>query len=317
MSYMVKKDDVNEKKTANPRGRIMQVVEIEEENTSKQKVDVPVPVDIVKNADPPSISASSSIKSEENKLEDKPEDEDEKPDIASSFPMSEQDEEKNQASPKTVESTGEDIPALRNGDKKDIVSELFETKNTSVQYPDISLDKKPKRFGFFLWVIILLGIVGAIGGGLLYFKQTSSSSEQVQTAIPSPTVILVPTETETETPSATPSGKTKTPTPTNSATPSATPKKTGLSIQVLNGSGTSGVASAMKKFLEEKGYNVIGTGNAKNFDYANTEIIIKADKSSSLDKLKTDLSASYTVGSTSATLDVNASYDAQVIIGKE
>jgi hypothetical protein len=73
----------------------------------------------------------------------------------------------------------------------------------------------------------------------------------------------------------------------------------------------------MKKFLEDKGYNVVGTGNAKNFDYEKTEIIIKADKTSSLDKLKSDLSASYSVGSTSATLDSTASYDAQVIIGKE
>jgi hypothetical protein len=294
---MMKKEDTDEKK-APSRGRIMQVVEVEEEDAAKQKVDVPVPSEIVQDEAPPATL---------------PEDKEEKPDISASFgapihPIHEQPQ------PDSERDYQKEIQPLKPEEKRDIVSELFETKKSAVSYPDISLDKKSSPFGFILWVVILLAIVGIIGGGLIYFKQQSVSKEPVQSAVVTSTPM--PTIEETETPTASVSGK-ATGTPTKAASPSATPKKTGLSIQVLNGSGEKGVASTMKTFLEGKGYNVVGTGNAKNFDYAKTEIIIKADKTSSLDKLKTDLSASYSVGSTSSTLDATVSYDAQVIIGKE
>jgi len=298
---MMKKEDTDEKKVPS-RGRIMQVVEVEEEDAAKQKVDVPVPSEIVRDEAPPVAT---------------PEDKEEKPDISASFsapinPVREQPQ------PESERDFQKEIQPLKPEEKRDIVSELFEAKKDTVSYPDISLDKKSSPFGFILWVVALLAIVGIIGGGLLFFKQQSDSKEPVESAVvtstPTPTLM----ETETPTPStSSASKKTPTATPTKIASPSATPKKTGLSIQVLNGSGISGVASTMKKFLEDKGYNVVGTGNAKNFEYAKTEIIIKADKTSSLDKLKTDLSASYSVGSTSATLDSTVAYDAQVIIGKE
>ena len=262
----------------------VEVVEVGDDNVKKENVDVPTPSEIQKD--------------------------EKSPDIADSFP-----------SPTTTEEHTEKVIAQEtektNEEKKDIVSELFETKEGRVQYPNISLDKKSSPFGFVLWVFVLLGIVGLIGGGLLYLKQRSTSTEPATSAVVTSTPTLTPTETET--PQSTSSGakKTPTPTPTKTASPSATPKKTGLSIQVLNGSGESGVASAMKKFLEGKGYNVVGTGNAKNFDYAKTEIIIKFGKQTALDKLKTDLSESYTVGSVSATLDESLTFDAQVIIGKE
>jgi len=295
----VKKDEGGQKGASPSRGRIMQVVEVEEDDTSKQKVDIQAPAEIVKEKEFSSAVPSGTIGDKE-----------EKPDIASSFPMQSKD-----TAEKTITDNHEETPPLKTEEKRDIVSELFETKETKVQYPNISIDRKPSKFGFILWAIILLAIVGLIGGGLLYFKQRSTTGGSVESVVGSPTPTVIPTETEA--PLASPSGKTTSLTPTKSGSPSATPKKTGLAIQVLNGSGKSGVASTMKKFLEEKGYNVVGTGNAKNFDYEKTEIIIKAAKTSSLDKLKADLSGSYSVGSTSATLDPNTAYDAQVIIGTE
>jgi len=291
-----------DKKTTSPRGRIMQVVEVEEDNASAQQVDVPVPSEIVKDE----VSAESEIQ----------------PDIASSFPVPQETVKDESTSPVKVETnTGvtqdiqKDIPPLKTEEKRDIVSELFETKKENVQYPDISLDRKPSRFGFIVWIILLFAIVGAIGGGLVFWKSRSTNEPVSSVGVTStPTSVVI--ETETPIPSSSSASK-KTPTPTKTASVSATPKKTGLSIQVLNGSGVKGVASSMQKYLEEKGYTVFGTGNAKNFEYAQTEIIIKADKASLLEKLKTDLSGSYTVGSTSATLDPSVSYDAQVIIGAE
>lgn len=295
-----------DKKENTSRGRIMQVVEVEEDDASKQKVDVPVPSEIMKE----DLSEKTEHIPEEM----------EKPDIAGAFPMPEKNEKEEEKEkieeslPTYTESKREEIHALKPEAKMDIVSELFETRGKPVEYPDISLDRKSSRFGFVIWIIILLGIVGLIGGGLLFFKQRSETIE----SIPSAVVTLSPTPepTVTETPIATVSGKPKL-TPTKIASPSATPKKAGLSIQILNGNGEKGVASAAKKILEEKGYTIIGTGNAANFDYVKMEIIIKADKVSFLDKLKDDLSGSYTVGNTSSDLDPTAAYDAQVIIGKE
>lgn len=297
MSYMVKKDEGGQKGASPSRGRIMQVVEVEEDDTSKQKVDIQAPAEIVKEKESSSAVPSGTIGDKE-----------EKPDIASSFPMQSKD-----TAEKTITDNHEETPPLKTEEKRDIVSELFETKETKVQYPNISIDRKPSKFGFVIWVLVLLGIVGLIGGGLLYVKNRSVSSEPV-TAVETPTPTLEPTQTES--PIASVSGTPKA-TPTKIASPSATPIKTGLSIRILNGNEQKGAASAAKKILEEKGYNVVSTGNADNFDYAQTEIIIKSDKISALDKLKTDLSGSYTIGSTSATLDPKAAYDAQVIIGKE
>ncbi len=304
----MKKDEGNEKKSPSARGRIMQVVEVEEDDAAKQKVDIPVPSDIVKEPAP------SYPKSSE-RLQEKKEESEEKPDIAAAFPMQDREtpEHVNHA-PEGEKDVQEDIHPLKPGEKKDIVSELFETQKTDVHYPNISLDKKSSPFSFIIWVVVLVGIVALIGGGILYFKNRSASTETVSSESLSPTP--TPSPMPTETPTASVSGKV-TGTPTKTASPSAKPKPAGLSIQVLNGSGKSGVAGTMKKFLEEKGYTVVGTGNAANFDYSKTEIIIKAEKSSLLDKLKSDLSANYSVGSTSATLDPKAAYDAQVIIGKE
>jgi len=284
----------------------MQVVEVEESDASKQKVDVSVPSEIVKSEEPSSLPFE------------------EKPDIASAFaaPIDAVKDEpsippKEIYEPVSPSDVQKDIPPLKTEDKRDIVSELFEPKRETVSYPDISLDKKPSRFGFVIWVIVLFAVVALIGGGLLFFKKQSSSAEIPSADVsPTPTPIVLETETpEVSSPSGSKSSLTTT--PSKAASPTAAPKKTGLSIQVLNGSGKSGAATAMKKYLEEKGYNVVGTGNAKNFEYEQTEIVIKSDKSSSLDKLKSDLSGSYTVGSTSATLEASSTFDAQVIIGKE
>lgn len=291
----------------------MQVVEVEEDNAAEQKSDIPLPSEMVKTEE--SQISHDAPKEASHTVE-------EKPDIASSFaapihetPVPVTNPEKDQMHTDVVTDAQHDVQPIKIGEKRDIVSELFESKKDTVTYPDISLDKKHSRFGFVIWVVALLAIVGLIGGGLIYLKGRGANEpvpSAVATSTPTPTL----EETETPEPS-TPSATKKTPTPTKAASVSATPKKTGLSIQVLNGSGIKGVASTMQKYLEEKGYNVVSTGNAKNFDYEKTEIIIKGDKTSFLEKLKTDLSGNYTVGSTSATLDAGATYDAQVIIGKE
>lgn len=313
---MAKKDETPEGKSS-ARGRIMQVVEVEEESSSPA----------VHSVSPEKIK-EEQISEKESVSEKKQdadiavqEDENERPDIASSFPMSQDHQEKEEEESSIIkkEQSFSDqekdqtsaIPPLKPEEKMDLVSELFETNRKPVEYPEISLEKKPSPFRFLIWVVILLVIVGFIGGGLWYLKQRSVSQESVSSEIvssPTPTFSAV-----TETPVATPSGKIASP----SASVSPTVKKTGLSVRILNGNGEKGVASEAKKFLEEKGYTVVSTGNADAFDYEETEIDIKEEKSSQLDKLKADVSEKYTVGSTTSDLKSDASYDVQIIIGKQ
>jgi len=187
--------------------------------------------------------------------------------------------------------------------KKDIVSELFHTNETTVSYPDVTVGKKSKGgIPVFVWIILLFVIVGCIGGGLIFFKNSSSSTTESPSGTTA-TITLATSPTPTET-------------PTPIASPSAAVKKT-ITVQIWNGSGKSGAASLMKELLEEKGYVVKSTGNAPSFSKEPTAIYIKSDKKQYLDTLKSDVEEKYTIGTVSASLDENVAYDARVIVGQE
>jgi len=233
-------------------------------------------------------------------------------------PMTEEKEERIEEKtvvaqvPPAPEVSNVEEPRLEKPERRDVVSELFQTSGKSVSYPDVSIGKKRSPFSIFLWVAVVILVASLIGGGLIYMKNQSGGET------PKPMVVsLSPTPTVAGTPTATATGTLGKPTPTATVSATPTPKKGILNIQVLNGSGKSGAASAMKKLLEDKGYAVVGTGNAKTFDYEKTEVYIKKDKESLFEKLKTDISVSYSIGSSSATLETSSSFDAQVIVGKE
>lgn len=102
--------------------------------------------------------------------------------------------------------------------------------------------------------------------------------------------------------------------------PTTTPalERSELKIKILNGSGVTGLAGKAKSLLEEKGYGLIETGNADNFDYEETVVRVRADESSLLDMLMEDLGQEYTVSSESAqTLESDSEFDAVIILGKE
>lgn len=72
------------------------------------------------------------------------------------------------------------------------------------------------------------------------------------------------------------------------------------SIEVLNGSGISGVASELKTALTTDGFKVISAGNADKSDYTNTIISAKKKVSSAyLVKLKENLKKTYILDSDS------------------
>jgi hypothetical protein len=112
------------------------------------------------------------------------------------------------------------------------------------------------------------------------------------------------------------------PTPTVAPTiaPTTAPvavERKDIRVKVINGGGVVGAGSKMKTFLEDKGYTVVDVANAKEYTYETTEIVVKSGKESFSKLLSDDLKVDYSLGSSSAVLDESASYDAEVIVGKE
>ncbi|KKU88317.1 MAG: Cell envelope-related transcriptional attenuator [Candidatus Gottesmanbacteria bacterium GW2011_GWA2_47_9] len=191
-----------------------------------------------------------------------------------------------------VENKSDVMDAAKEEVRKEMVDELFDEPNAPV-LPEISVHKKSAVNPLIMWVLIVLVVAGITGGGLYIIIQKS--------AVPLPFLAAEPTPTPMPTP---------TPTPMPA-------KREDISIQVLNGGGTPGAAGKMKKLLEEKGYTVADTGNTDEYTYEKTEILVKPGKEAYIALLEEDLKDAYTLGSTSATLSSDGSYDAQVIVGKE
>lgn len=176
-------------------------------------------------------------------------------------------------------------------------------------------EKGSRRFALLVLVVIILGVV--VFSGVRFIG--SRAKKEVKPT-PTPTLVQsVPTETPTPTGgSPTPkSSPTATPKPTaNPVDPASGLDRSDLSVEVKNGGGVAGVAGKAADFLKNLGYKVVSVGNADNFDYQSIVIEVKSTKSSFLPLLKKDLSASYTMGSTSADLSATSSADALVIVGK-
>jgi len=51
-------------------------------------------------------------------------------------------------------------------------------------------------------------------------------------------------------------------------------KNSGMKVEVLNGNAMAGIARKMAKDLELQGFKIVNIGNADNFNYKNTKIIV-------------------------------------------
>lgn len=96
--------------------------------------------------------------------------------------------------------------------------------------------------------------------------------------------------------------------------PPAEPTPPGnLSVKVLNGSGTAGVANSMAGVLKTAGYNVTSVGNAKRFNYENTTIFFKSGRRAEAE------AAAKAISKTGATVEeensVTAGLDLVVVVG--
>lgn len=202
----------------------------------------------------------------------------------------------------------------------------FGTQSSTTSHSSSGKGPSNKRGKKIAFLVIILVILAAVAFGAMQLLGNTTPTEE---ASPTPTIeeFVLPTDTPTpeqeEGISPTPEedeDTTPTPTKTSGSTSSSVDPVTkldraDLTIVVQNGSGEAGVANVMKTKLEDLGYVVSGTGNADNFDYAQTQVRVKAASKDFLSLLKKDLGDDYTVGS--ATSDYTGSGDAVVIVGKE
>lgn len=196
----------------------------------------------------------------------------------------------------TIEDEVKDEPVVTHEEvteePKGNVESLFVKSEPGVS-PEITVvSKKSAPLG--VWVGAMLGVALAIGVSLVVLVR-GPSTLPFMGAKPTPT--LVPTVMPTPAPTAL--------------------NRSDIKVQVLNGGGTPGAGSRMKTFLEEKGYSVVSVGNTDEYTYEQTEILVKSDKDVYKTLLSDDLKVDYSLGTSSATVEASAEYDAQVIVGKE
>ena len=163
-------------------------------------------------------------------------------------------------------------------------------------------------------ITVLLGLIWTVPKVSQIFSLLPRQEDEFPTGTE-----IVPRTTTSASPSATPSAKDNKPKEaTKAAEKKVAPKKvlsrSSLKIEVLNGNGERGAAVEAADFLNSKGYKVISTGNAANYNFTKTEIRLKKSKAEYLALLTKDLGTRYTVIS-GASLKESSSADAQIIIG--
>lgn len=178
---------------------------------------------------------------------------------------------------------------------------------------------------YFVGVIIvaILAFFGVRAGAKLVdtwmdLKPTSVSTEPATTSsepaaestesAPALTMAEESAATEAQTAAETPSEAPSTP-----ATPAI--DKASLKIKVLNGSGVNGAASEAQKVLEEAGFKIAATGNARNFNYESSYVYYPSGKSAEANLVSESIKDKYSV--TTEENSVADGYDALVVIGKK
>jgi len=176
----------------------------------------------------------------------------------------------------------------------------------------IQSKKGPSRLKYF--VFVLLGLI--LSAALFFFWP---ALKEVFLQIRAGRETVEPTKIATTT-SVPKSKEATSPAEKKAATASPLPtkeiKKSDFKIQVLNGTGKSGVAGGARDFLVARGYNVVSTGNAANFNYQTTTLQAKENAQEIVDLLTNDLKERYTV-TVGLPLPEGSPFDIIIIIGGE
>lgn len=195
--------------------------------------------------------------------------------------------------PKVVESPKEEIKENLK-DEKIVVTET--AVEPLIESPAEELEEKTN----YLWIIVPVALlVGALVGGLItYFSGISKLSSTDVT--PSPVASV---ESDVK-PTATPEPKSEV-------------DRSKVKLQVLNGSGVSGLAGKAKTYLEELGYKDIVVGNASVSNLTETTVSLKDSKKDLLETVVADLAKNYKVAEKTETLSAPSKYDFVITLGSK
>jgi hypothetical protein len=145
-------------------------------------------------------------------------------------------------------------------------------------------------------IVIILFILGAVVGGILYFQKGVSET------------------TPQETPATQAPEETQTPTPFEEEGVDLSLIK----ISVLNGSGIAGEAGKIKDLLVDSGFSDenINTGNADSYDYEDISISLKGEMSEEVADAIGESLFGYVITISEDELQESSTYDAVIIVGK-
>ncbi len=163
-------------------------------------------------------------------------------------------------------------------------------------YQESQGGKNAKWLWLLIAIIIVAALVFAFVRGIGPFGQLKKGSQTMQES-PSPASFVA--------------------SPSPEATSGAKIDKSQIKVRVLNGSGTAGVASSAKDFIESRGYKVISLGNATSYDFTQTIVKLKNSVMNIKDTLVSDLSGKYSVKVSSVPLEASDSADVEVTVGSK
>lgn len=190
--------------------------------------------------------------------------------------------------------------------KRDINNDSDEDRSDKPEGDDLEMKEKRGGNGVFYLILGIIAILVATGAALYILFMDDSSDKDTSTTATTASVEATTTATAEESVSAT--------APANPS-PEATFTYTDESIRIANGNGISGEAGRIEKILQDKGYEIVSTGNASR-TYAESIIYFKSGQDDLADAIKSDLSDEYSF-TTEVADSVVGSYDAVVVLGSK
>lgn len=188
---------------------------------------------------------------------------------------------------------------------KPVVPTRSSTPLTSPQTVPIPAHSSSKIWAFLPLIILIVVFAGALifikgdqGGQMINKLKTIKTTGLSAIFAPNPT---------------------PTPTPTPQLTPTPTPSldRAKYKIRVLNGTTTTGAASALSEKLKALGWEVIKVGNNKDQTISQTLVKGKEDLSQAVSTISTDLLEEDLEATTSSNLTEADTADLEVVIGKK
>lgn len=197
-----------------------------------------------------------------------------------------QELEKTQSEGETETSGTEEPSSIKN-----IKKSFFVNNNRDLNYErQFSAKKSSNKITFLLIGLLLLIVL--TGGFFLRFKLKSLVRSLQPAPLPTSLVTLQPT-----------------PTP-NPLIRSA------WNLEVLNGTGESGLAKKIASKIQALGYQVVKTDNADKSNYSQTQILVKKELIDRVDLVIADLKDTIKIASVAGELKEGTA-SARIIIGKD